>query len=294
LVELVRNKVCDQDPDGVLVSRRQRRAADRSHPQVAGGKARAKSATRTGGRFAPAGDQQAHQQKTPAGASNAGGENINGNIGIPPADQQSKPATINHQPSSISHQPPSSMAENISRVARLGEALGFDPTTARNGHRFIEDLVRFQADGFDFELDILPAIRSMRSEGRIPRDLGSLAYFRKPIEAAKTARQIVEAAGAQRAEAAGAIGRDGWRTAMERFLRDGAWISPAIGPSPIQDGCLAPAAMLEKARAKWNEQGQHPEVDFFNRDRPWRSNAVFETPAPFWGDNVVAMPRRVG
>lgn len=302
--ELVHNKVCDQDPDGVLVSRRQRRAADRSHPQIAGGKARARTAARNGGRFAPADDQQAHQQKTPAGASSAGGGNINRNSGITPAHQHQKPATISHQPESINHQPhtptPETFEQKLGKIAKLGQALGFDPTTARNGHRFIEDLVRLEADGFDFELDILATIQERRATGSVPRDLGSLSYFRKAFEAKRETRKLTGAIAEARASApVEQTDTTGWDKRLLRWLESGWW-PPQYGPRPLAGNCLAPPDRIAAAKVRWEEQGGHPRgafpADPNGRFLDWKDlRDLREDPNVDYGNralNVVAIPRR--
>lgn len=190
--------------------------------------------------------------------------------------------------------------ENIRKVDRLGTALGTNLTTARNGPKFIEELVRLQADGFDFELDILATINDRRQGGTIPRDLGSLAYFRKAFEAKRTARLVMVAIVEQRAtEPVEDTDLRGWQKRLDQWLDGGYW-PPRFGPRPYGDGCRAPAALVGVAKLAWEAQGGHPAgafpADANGRFLPWKDlRDLRENPDVDYGNralNVVAIPRR--
>jgi uncharacterized protein YdaU (DUF1376 family) len=196
--------------------------------------------------------------------------------------------------------PAESFQEKIVKVNRLGQALGFDPTTARNGHRFIEDLVRLEADGFDFELDILATIQERRTQGSVPRDLSSLAYFRKAFEAKREGRKISAALAEARANApVEQTDAAGWDKRLKSWLEGGYWPSK-YGPRPRSGKCLAPADRVALALKLWEEQGGHPKgafpADPNGRFQDWKDlRNLRDDPDSDYGNaalNVVAIPRR--
>lgn len=278
LAELEANGVFSRDADGVIYSRRMRKDLLKLRRSSAGGKKSA-AVRRSTGKLIPT---------TSKGVLEVGAL-----------------TTINHQPESINHQPqkpPPTFEEKIRKVDRLGSVLGVDLTTARNGHRFIGDLARLQADGFDFDLDILPAVEARRASGAIPRDLASLEYFRKPIEAQKEARLLALAATQARAAApledTDAIG---WDKRLKYWLEGGYW--PAkYGPRPRSGECAAAPDRVAIALARWEEQGGHPTgafpADPNGRFQEWKNlRDLRDDPSVDYGNralNVVAMPRRTG
>lgn len=265
--ELIDTRTCDVTPSGVLVSRRLVRDARRRSISTKGGLARQAQ------RIAP-------PEKRTTGTSHI--------------VQPTVPATINHQPESINHQP--SVGVNGRKMAKVIEALGFDPTASGRLWKWIDSLLELEKAGFDLDLDIVPAIEECRKTG-IKRDISSLAYFRRPIEAMRQSRQMAEESRKLRAAAMEAalqtVSAADWERALQRYMRDGVWKAPAIGPSPVCRGCVCPPELLEVARARWEEQGRHPREDLLDDGAPWKPGcAAFPEPLPFWSDNVVAMPRR--
>jgi uncharacterized protein YdaU (DUF1376 family) len=198
--------------------------------------------------------------------------------------------------------PPTTFQEKIRKVDRLGTALGFDLSTSRGGPRFIEELVRLEADGFDFELDILATIQERRAAGSVPRDLGSLAYFRKAFEAKRDARKLTAAIAEQRANAPiEQTDESGWSKRLARWLESGWW-PPQYGPRPRSGSCAAPADLVSLAQQRWEEQGGHPRgafpADPNGRFHEWKDlRDLRESPDVDYGNralNVVAIPRRTG
>lgn len=160
--------------------------------------------------------------------------------------------------------------------------------------------MRLQADGFDFELDILATIQERRETGSIPRDLGSLAYFRKAFEAKKQGRQLVAAVTEARANTpVEETDAAGWDYRLAKWLEHGYW--PArFGPRPRSGKCLAAPDRVALALARWEEQGGHPRQGFpadpNGRIVAWKDlRDLRDSPDTDYGNaalNVVAMPRR--
>lgn len=234
--ELKARRVCDVGRNGVMISRRMVRDERKRRRNANGGQKTAASTTRNEkGIFT--GRTEAHQ--VPA------------------------PATIYQSPSTINHQPAVGGVEKVvSKVARLGEALGFDPTTRRDGHRWITDLVRLEQDGFDLELDILAVVRDFRAAAKIPNDIGSLSYFRRAITAHKEARLAQAAVTEERANAPFEDTTEkGWGARMRGWVDSGFW-PPQYGPRPHAGECRAPKHLVAPALATWDEQGGHPAGSF--------------------------------
>lgn len=277
--ELVDSGVCNTTREGVLVSRRLVRDARRRSISVEGGKARQKQITETTAK--------------------------NG-IGSSRSVQQGDSATIYHQPESISHQPSAkdTAAKDASDFQKIVEALGIDPTTSKNGWRWIDQLIRLKSqDGLDVELDLLPVILAAKSENRIPRDLGGPAYFRKAALEHRQGRAAMEAIETARANApVEQTDEKGWHFRLERWLDSGYW-PPQWGPRPRSGACLAPPTMLAGALKVWQAQGNHPQGGFpadpNGRYLPWdqlrnvRSDPhVDYGERPWPGDNVVSLSSR--
>lgn len=77
---------------------------------------------------------------------------------------------------------------------------------------------------------------------------------------------------------------DQWQKHLRSFLILGAWIRSELGPSPCEDGCAAPHALLIKAADKWAKQGNKPTTSMVgNQMLPWRPtpDGVFHAPTPF-------------
>lgn len=131
-------------------------------------------------------------------------------------------------------------------------------------------MIQFEQNGISFEQDMLPVITEHRAKGRIPRDLNSLAYFRKPFEAHKQAREIGAKIAETRAEQiANEPFQDthyrGWQHRFEMWLDSGYW--PArYAERPRSGKCRAPADLLQNALEKWAAQGGHPTMGFPARD----------------------------
>ena len=168
----------------------------------------------------------------------------------------------------------------------VSEAIGFDITATEDGGLFLSQAIAFMREGIDLELDLVPTIKRMRSEGRIPSPLRKgLNYFRQSALDHKLARVLMADAAVCRTESLGEpISEQEWRGQLKKFVRHGFWpAAQRFGAPPTEDGCKAPAGLLEASKAAWNAQGQMPEEHVMG---------LIKNPTPFWGDNVVAMPRR--
>jgi hypothetical protein len=261
LEEIKRNAVCDVTGRGIMISRKMVQQARKHKISVEGGKARQRQ-------IAESIDENSGGSSRPA--------------------QPSGSATINHQPESISHQPsaigakpPPTFEENMSKVARLSKAIGFDVTTHPGGQKFIQQMIELEMQGIDFELDLLPTIQERRDASKIPRDLKALSYFREPAFAHKQAREMGAELERQRRERLEApVPDEEWRVWVSRFVNIGGWHPERLGPDPTQEGCRAPSGMLDQARAAWDRQGQVPRED---------PAGAFKRPIPFWGSNVLVL-----
>lgn len=266
--ELIENGVCDQDSDGAMVSRRLRRTARLRELGHRGGKATAVTVAANNAR-------------------NEKGQFRRIQATVQAETQADTPATINHQPESINHQPPLpplSVEENWGRIARLSEAIGYDLTRRTNGHMFVTQLVELEAEGFDFEEDMLPAVRDARAANKVPADLSSLKWFRQRFEAKRAQRNVAAIAAVPNANPS--LSHDDWSKALTTFLVVGIWVRSEWGPAPTEQGCKAPDDMIAKARRAWEQAGNHPRSAFEgNHLVAWSPDLsdTFKEPTPFYG-----------
>ena len=267
--ELKRNEVCDVTREGVLVSRRLVRDFRRRQISVAGGKNRQKQISDAQGQI-PVGTRQTSQ---------------------PPSATNQNPSAISHKPDGSSKD---SFQETSDKFGQLQKALG-RTIGAHEAFRWLESVFNLEGDGFDFKLDILPTIETMRTEGKVPRDVSTAAYFRKPMLARKLARDA-EAAEVERRKAIVRTDQE-WAAIVLRFCQSGLWwdtVNKADpGPTPLQAGCQVPPDILEKARTLWNQNGQHPQNSPGEDDwAPGRRVDSVKQATPFFGDNLVVFPKR--
>lgn len=182
-------------------------------------------------------------------------------------------------------------------IDAVNEALGFDISTILDYGRFTEQVFALQRDGLDLREHVVPVITRMRQEGKLPKNLRGLLYFRPAALDFKAAQPIAadmeRAHTAKAREIAQTVPDTDWRTALERYLKDGVWKAPAVGPAPISQGCACPPAVLDAFRTRWEQQGRHPRESLTDGGEVWKPGcAAFPEPLPFWSDNVVNMPRR--
>lgn len=197
------------------------------------------------------------------------------------------PSTISHQPSTSSHKNPpqeSSSANGLAaaagRIERISKITGIDPGI--RGPSWIRSIVEMEAEGIDFELDLLPAIRERAERGRIPGDLRGLSWFREPARERSQARALKAATPAKTPDFSRLAASD-WQTAERWFLRAGWWDRAVFGPTPLEEGCRHPN--LAPLEAAWTKQGATPEQNLPNMYPHGRA------PRPFWGSNIVALKK---
>lgn len=263
MAELKKNGVCDTDRDGVMISRRMVRDFRRRVISSAGGKSRQRQIA----------------------------ENVeNSTVGSSLSAQPICTATIYHKPESTNHQPEQpaaasrSVDENWGAIARLSEAIGFNLTRQTGGFRFVDQLVRLEAEGFDLELDMIPACNEARATGKIPPDLTSLEWFRRRFESKRAQRKVSAIAAVPNASPS--LTFDEWAQALRTFLVVGIWVRSDWGPAPTEPGCKAPADMIAKAKTAWDQAGQHPRSAFEgNHLVAWSPDLseTFKVPTPFAG-----------
>lgn len=261
--ELSSRGVCSLSREGIVISRRMVRDAQKSRSRASGGRV-SSSVTPRNERGIFISRSEPHRVDVPA--------------------------TINHQPESINHQPsttPTTVEGNRSKAERVNDALGRPGfINAHNMFRQLDQIFSIEQAGADFDLDLLAVIQEYRHTQKIPSDLGGVIYFKKGALAHRDARLALSAETAkQGAERAREKTSAEWTQSLRFFVNYGFWHGEKFGPSPIEDGCMAPKDMLAAARRQWNGQGQIPDDD---KSQPRM------TPTPFWGDNVVALPARTG
>lgn len=266
--ELVRTGTCDLTGDGVLVSRRIVRDTKRRQISINGGKSRQK---------------QIAENKE---------ESL---VGSRRFAQQGDSATISHQPSTTSQQPAADARsskektqDDLSRMAKLEQALGQNLTHRTNAFAYVGQMISLEADGIDIELDLFPMLSERRDGGKLPSTWKSLSYFRDAALEFRASRLAKDAMEGARVTHASERPRADWEPKLRGLLLLGYWRDDGVdGPSPFEPNCLVPADMLERARTLWNRQGQVPSDDSQHLH-------YVKRPTPFWGDNVVALPARTG
>lgn len=253
LAELISKGVCDLTREGVIVSRRMVRDARRRQISSKGGKSRQRQIAETND------------------------ESLVGTRRLvqPPSTINQNPSTINH-PLTPKGEPPT-LDEQIDKLAKIGRALGCDLTTHPRGPRLIRDMIELEQSGLDLETDLIPTIRELREGGRVPKDLGSLMYFRKAAMARKEARELgVKVAEANARTPFEDTDAAGWKKRLMRWL-DTGWWPPSQGARPRSGKCCAPPVLLESALERWREQGGHPQNGFCEDARGYRSWANIRT-----------------
>jgi hypothetical protein len=210
-------------------------------------------------------------------------------------DQHTHLTTISHQPSTTSHQPAADARsskektqDDLSRMAKLEQALGQNLTNRTNAFAFVGQMISLEADGIDIELDLFPMLAERRDSGKLSSTWKTLSYFRDAALEFRASRLAKVAMEEARADQASERPRAEWEPKLRALLFLGYWRDDGVdGPSPFEPNCLVPADMLERARTLWNRQGQVPSDDSQHLH-------YVKRPTPFWGDNVVALPARTG
>lgn len=203
-------------------------------------------------------------------------------------------ANIEHRTKNLDSTGPSAplsiaAAEVIeSEIQQICRAIGVDlrQDTKRAGwpHRWVRMRTEHRITVDDMVAAIATIMPSIR-----PDQVKSLGLFKDRAIEKRVARELDDqllGVGKvhQVAQVATFTERE-WFDRLALFLSLGAWSRVEAGPSPLQPGCLAPADLLDRAEAKWNAQGQHPESMYVgNHKAAWiagKTPQLVNSPAPF-------------
>jgi uncharacterized protein YdaU (DUF1376 family) len=179
-----------------------------------------------------------------------------------PDRAKSKGSPIDRASTRARFQNPDSRIQSDSSLAvRFCEELGitFDATdhNQANWQSILETMV--VRNDLDFDLDILAAVRYLRDMGTLPATLRTPGFFRPDALRLATLRRsgkpkaTVHVIGPKVED----MSRNDWAKRLHRFIECGIWIGP--GADPTCFACIAPPDLLAGCRAKWTEQGDHPE-----------------------------------
>lgn len=113
--------------------------------------------------------------------------------------------------------------------------------------------------------------------GILERQREELGKAGQPPDLAKAAQQAAAARASQAAHPE-TVDFERWRIWMRTFVVTGIW--DGVGPTPVDEGCLAPPDIIEAGRKRWVATRNQPEVPCREWQRP---------PTPFFGDNVVPL-----
>jgi len=274
IAELERNHIFSRDRRGVIYSRRMINESKSRETSSKGGKK---------------GGPVSHSRKT-------GIHVTRGNAASTPASGSASLESRVQSPEARQDGPRESETD---RVIRIGRIIGHDPTmNTFDGPRWVRQIQAFIGENIDVELDLIPAIHQALSQGVVPRDLDTLNWFGKRAREKRDARLFAANVAAPPPADTTAVTPEAWGQAFRRFLAVGAWLS-AMGPSPLEPGCAAPAPMLEQARQRWEAQGNHPTSgwatlgsNLLDDWQPGYSN--FPEPRPFHTTaKVFSMPPKV-
>lgn len=292
--ELIDNGVASTSREGALISRRMIRDMRRQMASSAGGKSRQRQIidraekNTVGSRYnvQPATIQA--ELDTPPKLTNLmfdqGSDDIEkSGVTSRQSQSQNQNQTVGTTDSLVEGKPPVSKPapdpERGDGDFAIQAATILDVDLPPNQHvNWIHHLAQMRQAGVDPQIDLLPLIRRMKAEGKLPARLGSLRYFRD---------MAIEAAQARKAGAALVVAVkpdlsiEEWQTAGRVFLRCGLWDAKKCGPSPFDPGCLFPD--LPKLEKFWNAQGQQPTSD----DLKFYEFAG--VPKPFFGSNIVTL-----
>jgi len=245
IAELVKNKVCDTDRDGIIVSRRLVREEKIRSFAVKGGKARQRqrleNETQSGG-----GTSGVRQPPPVAGPG----------VQSPESRVQSPlPVTGNGENVGDSGGKVVSLKSSYTESEQLCRALGFSLTDDIRRQDWPSKLLRLKNEGIPFDA-LLAAARSRREAGLVPVDVYS-PNFLKQDALAILRKWERDAASRPKPTDPKQFTRNEWIKILTMFLKLASWL-PAYGPTPIQAGCLAPPDMIAITRKQWIVQGNHP------------------------------------
>ncbi len=252
--ELKQKGVCDVTREGTLVSRRMMRDARKQRRNSEAGKrsARAKKVndlltSPSNEKPISTGSNGVHQRRVQYPESSI---------------QNPVPVTGPTAPDSRH----SSLDKALSKAERLCRAIGVtltDDITRMNWPKLINQMID---DGVDFDA-MEEAARVMKRDGLLPEDGVRTPMFFKQA-ALKIMRrgkplEVVPATDPK-------LTREDWMKHLNMFARWGMWPTSKAGPSPLQQGCLAPIDLLVIVERAWREQGNGPFMILVgNQDRRW-------------------------
>lgn len=263
LEEIISRGVCDVTRAGVMVNRRMVRDTQKHRRNSSGGRVAA-AITPRNEKGIYTGRSDRNQRQSPESR-----------IQSPEADS-----------GTVSVGGPGTLEKALSKAQQLCEAIGESLTadvTKANWPLLIE---RILAEGITFDA-LLLAARTLKAAGRLPDDGVRTPMFFKS-EALKLMRQGMGARAPVQVvvATAPALSERDWNEALKAFVIAGAWIRSEWGPSPCEAGCKAPPDMLERARARWEQQGNHPSgMHQGNALVEWKPNdphSLMQEPKPFY------------
>lgn len=161
-----------------------------------------------------------------------------------------------------------------SEISRICSAIGVQLTSSTARAGWPMQWVRMRTELNITVDDMVAAISTFTGQlrGETVKSLG--LYKDRAIEK-RQARELNDRLAGRAAAAAVPVSKPDldqrqWFDELRRFLDIGLWM-PANGPSPLMPGCFAPHDLLDKAQAKWIEQGNHPaQMHHGGAKEPWR------------------------
>lgn len=148
-----------------------------------------------------------------------------------------------------------------SDIAQICRAMGVDLQASVHRHGWAYRWARMRVELNITVADMLASIETYRGQIKFD-DVRSLGLFKDRAIEKRVARTLNDRlAGITRAREADLvvdIPAEQWAETLRFFLDLGAWNPTQFGPSPLQPYCIAPPALLERARKLWHAQGDHP------------------------------------
>lgn len=160
-------------------------------------------------------------------------------------------------------------------ITMICRAIGVDLTASTKRHGWPAQWVRMRTELNITVADMVAAIDSYPSQFK-GDSVRSLGLFKDRAIEKRQARDLGDRIGGRvmetKAVAAAAISVDDWTTMLTTFIRIGSWERAKFGPSPLEDGCIVPITMLDKAERYWIKNNNHPEFTLNSGGRvPWHA-----------------------